>query len=165
MIIIDVSMSIGSVRVDRYWGGTIERPSYVWLGIASQLFVGIMAVPVGIMMIVEPNGSPLGIPNEWVADSAFGSFLVPGLVLLLVIGVGQLVAAALAVIRHPLAPWLMGALGAGLLIWIAVQVLIVPLSFLQPAIFVIGLVQGFVALFWLRRLGRLRFEDGAGSPT
>ncbi len=104
--------------VDRIGGGTIERPGYVWFGIASQIFVGIMAVPVGFMMIVEPNGSPLGIPNEWVADSAFGSFLVPGLFLLLVIGVGQLLAAALAVIRHPLAPWLMGALGVGLLIWI-----------------------------------------------
>jgi hypothetical protein len=151
--------------MDRGRAGVIERPGYVWLGIASQLFVGIMAVPVGLMMILEPEGSPLGIPNEWVADSAFGSFLVPGLFLLLVIGVGQLVAAGVAMIRHPLAPWLMGALGVGLLIWIAVQVLIIPLSFLQPAIFVIGLVQGFVALFWLRRLGHLRFEDRAGSPT
>lgn len=149
----------------RIGSGKIERPGYAWLGIASQVFVGIMAVPVGLMMVVEPNGSPLGIPNEWVADSTFGSFLVPGLFLLLVIGVGQLVAAALAVIRHPLAPWLMGALGVGLLIWIAIQVLIIPLSFLQPAIFVISLVQGFVALFWLRRLGRLRYGDTASSPT
>ena len=151
--------------MDHIGNGTIERPGYAWLGIASQLFVGIMAVPVGVMMVVEPNGSPLGIPNDWVADSAFGSFLVPGLFLLLVIGCGQLVAAALAVIRHPIAPWLMGALGVGLLIWIAVQVLIIPLSFLQPAIFVIGLVQGFVALFWLRRLGHLTSGDTSSSPT
>jgi hypothetical protein len=148
-----------------FWSGAIERPSYVWLGIASQLFVGIMAVPVGLVMVVEPNGSPLGIPNEWVADSAFGSFLVPGLFLLLVNGVGQLVAAALAMVRHPLAPWLMGVLGVGLLVWIAVQLLIIPVSFLQPAIFGIGLVQSFVALFWLRRLGHLRFEDRTTPST
>jgi hypothetical protein len=145
--------------MDRIGDGKIERPGYVWLGIASQVFVGIMAVPVGLMMVVEPNGSPLGIPNEWVADSAFGSFLVPGLFLLLVNGVAQLVAAALAVMRHPFAPWLMGALGVTLLAWIAIQVLIIPVSFLQPAIFVIGLVQGFVALFWLRQLGHLRFGE------
>jgi hypothetical protein len=145
--------------MDRDGDRKIERPGYVWLGIASQVFVGIMAVPVGLMMVVEPNGSPLGIPNDWVADSAFGSFLIPGLFLLLVNGVAQLVAAALAVMRHPSAPWLMGALGVTLLVWIAIQVLIIPLSFLQPAIFVIGLVQGFVALFWLRHLGHLRFEE------
>lgn len=151
--------------MERVGGEAVERPGYVWLGIASQLFVGIMAVPVGLMMIVEPNGSPLGIPNEWVADSVFGSFLVPGLFLLLVNGVGQLVAAALAVVRHPLAPWLMGALGVGLLIWIAVQVLIIPLSFLQPVLFLLGLVEGFAAFFWLRRLGQLRYGNRAGTRT
>ncbi len=77
----------------------------------------------------------------------FGSFLVPGLFLLLVSGVGQLVAAALAVVRHTLAPWLMGALGVGLLIWNAVQVPIIPLSFLQPVLFIIGLVEGLAAFF------------------
>jgi hypothetical protein len=29
----------------------------------------------------------------------------------------------------------------------------------RPAIFIIGLVQGFVALFWLRQLGHLRFGE------
>jgi hypothetical protein len=128
----------------------IERPGWVWLGIGLQVFVGIMAVPVGVLMIADPNGSPVGIPHEWIADSPFGSFLLPGLFLLLVNGVGQLGAAALAVARHWLAPWVMGGLSVALVAWIAVQVLIIPLSFLQPVIFVIGVVQGGVALLWLR---------------
>ncbi len=53
-------------------------------------------------------------------------------------GAGQLVAAALIVVRHPLAPWLTGALGVGLMIWIAVQVAMLPFSPLQPVMFVIG---------------------------
>lgn len=150
--------------MSRGGSGKIERPGYAWLGIATQLFVGAMAIPVGLMMVLDPSGSPLGIPHEWVADSAFGSFLVPGLFLLLVNGVGQLAAAILALVRHPLAPWLMGALGVGLLLWIAVQVLIIPLSFLQPAIFLIGLVQAFVALFWLRHLGHLRSRGRIPEP-
>jgi len=81
---------------------------------------------------------------------------VPGICLFLVNGIGQLAVAGLAVTRHPVAPWLMGALGVGLLIWISVQVLIIPMSFLQPTIFAIGLVEGFVALSWLRSLGHLR---------
>lgn len=129
----------------------IERPGYVWLGIALQLFVAVMAVPIGLMMIVDANGSPLGIPHDWIADTPFASFLVPGIFLLLVNGLGQLAGAILAITRHWLAPWVMGALGVGLLIWIVVQVLMIPFSFLQPVIFAIGLVEGFVALFWLRR--------------
>jgi hypothetical protein len=161
----DASTPGRNAHMNRMRTGSIQRPGYVWLGIASQVFVGIMAIPVGLVMVVDPNGSPLGIPNEWVADSAFGSFLVPGLFLLLVNGFGQLAAAALAVLRHPLAPWLMAALGLGLLAWIAVQVLIIPLSFLQPAIFLVGLVQGTVALLWLRQLGHLRFGHSGGSAT
>jgi hypothetical protein len=112
---------------------------------------------VGLLMVADPSGDPVGIPHEWIADSPIGSFLIPGLFVLLVNGFGQLGSAALAMMRHPLAPWLMGALGVGLIIWIAVQVLIIPLSFLQPAIFAIGVAQGLVALFWLRRLGHLRW--------
>jgi hypothetical protein len=134
----------------------IERPGYAWIGVATEVFVGIMAVPVGLVMIADPHGSPVGIPHEWIADSPFGSYLLPGIFLLAVNGIGQLVAAGLAIARHWLAPWLMGALGIGLIVWIGVQVLIIPLSFLQPLIFAIGVVQGFVSLFWLRRLGLLR---------
>lgn len=132
--------------------GRIYRPGWVWIGIGLQVFVGVMAVPVGLMMVSDPNGSPVGIPHAWIADSPFGSFLVPGLFLLLVNGVGQLAAAALAIVRHPLAPWAMGGLAVALIAWIAVQVLIIPMSFLQPLIFGIGVVQGLVALVWLHLL-------------
>lgn len=138
---------------------TIERPGYAWLGIALQAFVGVMAIPVGVLMILDPNGSPVGIPHEWIADSPFGSYLIPGIFLFAVNGFGQLAGAVMAIARDRRAPWVMGALAVGLIAWISVQVLIIPLSFLQPLIFVIGVVQGFVALFWLRRLGHLRLES------
>lgn len=134
----------------------VERPAYAWIGVGLQTFVGLMAIPVGTMMVLDPTGSPVGIPQEWIVDTPFASFLVPGLFLLLVNGLGQLAGAVLAIRRHWLGPWVMGALGIGLLVWIAVQVMIIPLSFLQPMIFIIGLLQGFIALFWLRGLGSQR---------
>jgi hypothetical protein len=137
----------------------IQRPGWVWLGIGLQVFVGVMAVPVGLLMVADPNGSPVGIPHDWIADTPFGSFLLPGLFLLLVNGVGQLGAAALAIARHWLAPWVMGGLGVALVAWIAVQLLFIPLSFLQPLIFVIGAVEGVVALLWLRPLARYSPHD------
>ena len=57
--------------------------TWVWVGIGLQVFVGVMAVPVGLLMVADPHGSPVGIPHDWIADSPFGSFLVPGLFLLL----------------------------------------------------------------------------------
>jgi hypothetical protein len=131
----------------------IERPSYAWLAVALQLFTSLMAIPVGMAMIVDPNGSPLGIPHEWIAASPFGSFLVPGITLLVMNGLGQLAAAVLVWRRHPLGPWLTGALGVGLMVWIAVQVLTMPFSILQPLMFGIGIAEGGLALMWLLRIG------------
>jgi hypothetical protein len=62
----------------------------------------------------------------------------------------MLVLAALSFIRHPIAPWLTGALGIGLMIWISVQVAFMPeIMILQPLFFVVGVAMGFIALFWL----------------
>ena len=60
------------------------------------------------------------------------------------------------VVRHPLAPWLTGALGIGLMIWIAVQVATMPFHPLQPTMFAIGAVEGLALLAWLRRTGHVR---------
>jgi hypothetical protein len=114
-------------------------------------------------MIVNPNGSVLGMPQAWIDATLFGSWLVPGLFLLVVNGFGQLLAAGLIVVRHRLAPWLTGALGVGLVTWIAVQVVLMPFHPLQPTLFVVGLVEGFIALFWLRRLGS--FQGSAVQPA
>lgn len=136
--------------------GHIERPGYALLAVGLQVLTGLMAVPVGIAMILDPHGSPLGIPHDWIAASPFGSFLLPGIVLAAMNGCGQLVAAALVIVRHRFAPWLTGGLAVGLIVWIAVQALVIPFSFLQPAMFIVGAVEGLVALAWLRRLGYFR---------
>ncbi len=132
----------------------VPRPAYAWLAVALQLFTALMAVPVGIAMIVDANGSPLGIPHDWIAGSPFGSFLVPGIVLLAMNGIGQLSAAILVWQRHPWAPWVTGFFAVGLMTWIGVQVLVIPFSALQPALFAVGLVEGIIALSWLLELRR-----------
>jgi hypothetical protein len=139
----------------------IERPGYAWLAVGLQLVTGLLAIPVGLEMIRNPDGAPLGLPQAWIDSTPFGSWLIPGLFLLAMNGVGQLVAAALIVVRQPLAPWLTGALGAGLMIWIAVQVAHLPSHPLQPIMFTVGIVEGVIALAWLRRSGSLRLGGSA----
>jgi hypothetical protein len=55
----------------------LERPTYVGERIGLEILVGVMAVPVGLIMILDPDGNPVGIPHSWIADRQFGSYLVP----------------------------------------------------------------------------------------
>ena len=82
---------------------------------------------------------------------------MPGLYLIAVNGFGMLVVATLSIRRHWTAPWLTGALGVGLIIWIAVEIVTLPETmFLTWLFLAIGVALGFIALFWLRRTDQLR---------
>lgn len=135
----------------------VERPGYVWIAIVLEILTGILAIPVGIMFLADPTGRMVQVPQEWIEATVFGSYAVPGLYLFAVNGIGMLVLAAMTTLRHRLAPWVTGALGVGLIVWILVQILVMPETMFLTWVFLgIGVVLGFIALFWLRRTGQLR---------
>ena len=135
----------------------IERPAYAWLAIALEMFTALGAIPVGVMLLTDPSGAGVGFPAGWIEATPFGSYFVPGLYLFAMNGVGMLVLAALSIQRHRWAPALTVVLGAGLLVWIGVQVIVMPeTSTLQAAYGAIGLTLVGVGVAWLRRLGHLR---------
>jgi hypothetical protein len=134
----------------------VERPVYAWIGFVAAVITGVAAIPVGLLFITDPTGASIGLPAGWIEETIFGSYLVPGLYLLLMNGVGMLVLAALIVLRHWTAPWLMAVLGVGLISWIVVQLLVMPETMVLQWVFLAtGVLLGFVALFWLRRTGQL----------
>lgn len=135
----------------------VERPWYAWLALFLQLATALTAVPVGLSLMLDPSGAGIQLPTEWIQQSAFGSYFVPGLYLFGMNGLGMLVAAVLIWLRHWSGPWLTGILGAGLVIWILVQLVVMPeVMWLQWAFLAVGLVLGFCALFWLRRTAQLK---------
>jgi hypothetical protein len=135
----------------------IDRPTWVWLAVVLEILTGVLAIPVGISFLGDPTGRAVGVPQGWIEATPFGSYVVPGLYLLVVNGAGMLVLAALTAARHWIAPWLTGTLGVGLIVWILVQIVVMPATMILTWVFLtIGLVLGFVALFWLRRTGQLR---------
>jgi hypothetical protein len=137
--------------------GRVERPWYALLAIVLEVFTAVLAIPVGLMFLSDPSGSAMGLPKGWIEATVFGSYVIPGLYLLFMNGVGMLVVAGLTVVRHPMAPWLTGVLGTGLVIWILVQVVVMPeVMWLQGLFLVIGVVLGLISLAWLRRTGQLR---------
>ena len=87
-----------------------------------QLFIGLGAVGGGLVLILDPSGSNLGITLEELKRTPFSTFLVPGIVLLVVNGLGSLVGAAASFMRHRYAGEIAMALGIFLVAWIMLQV-------------------------------------------
>ena len=135
----------------------VERPRYVWIAIVLELFTALGAIPVGVMFLADPTGQLVQVPRGWIEATVFGSYVVPGLYLLFVNGFAMLLLATLSVRRHPFAPWLTGILGSGLVIWILVEILMLPETmFLTWLFLATGLALGLLALAWLRDTGQLR---------
>lgn len=99
--------------------------------------MGLAAVGGGVGLILT-NG--LGMPVEWLEDSPFSSYIIPGLVLLAV-GIINLAGAVAVFRRHrwdAAASVVVGLMWTG---WFVVQVAVVGfVSWQQPGYFVVGLL-------------------------
>jgi uncharacterized membrane protein len=141
----------------RFDARRVDRPVWVWIAIVLEVFTAVGAILVGVMFLADPTGQLVQVPRGWIEATVFGSYIVPGLYLLLVNGLGMLALAGLSVRRHWSAPWLTGTLGVGLITWIVVEILVLPETmFLTWVFLATGLALGFVALFWLRDTRQLR---------
>jgi hypothetical protein len=76
----------------------------------------------GLGLIFEPSGADVGIPLELLENSPFSSYLIPGMVLFTINGLGSLVGAAASFTRYRYAGESAMALGVFLVAWIILQV-------------------------------------------
>ncbi len=74
------------------------------LAVGLEIFLGIGALFGGIQFILAPDGHLLGVPLSMLAGTPFQSFLVPGLLLFTLVGIGPMVAAALTARRRAIGP-------------------------------------------------------------
>lgn len=101
------------------------RPGAVYALLTLLLFQGLSGLGGGVGLLSDPSGQAMGMSAAWLDGSPFADFLVPGLVLLVVLGAGPL-AAAWGVWRR--APWAWAAsvlVGGALVVWIAVQIAVI----------------------------------------
>jgi hypothetical protein len=122
-----------SVAVTRH---ASERDRGWWLLLVLEIVVAANAIGGGLYGLLGAEG----VPPEWLDGSPFETYLIPSLVLLVVVGGTMAVAAAALLLHHRRAPEL--AIGAGvvLLVWLAIEMLIIPLSWLQPTFLVVALL-------------------------
>jgi hypothetical protein len=86
-----------------------------------QILVGFWAIAGGLGLILDPSGTKMGLPQDYLADSPFDDYLIPGIVLFAVNGLGSVVGALVSLSRKRFAGDLGMVLGSFLVIWILVQ--------------------------------------------
>jgi hypothetical protein len=133
-----------------------------------EVFLSIGALGGGLVLMIAPRGEIMPLPLAALAGSPFDTYFVPGLILFGVLGLGPLVAARLSWVRHPLAPTAALVVGAGLLIWVAVEVAIIGYSNEPPlqAIYgILGVAILVAAVRWLQAVGLPRFSDNTAAHS
>jgi hypothetical protein len=130
----------------------IPRPKLHAAGrtaIAFLVLLGLGALAGGIALVSKPDGSVMQFDVALLAGSPFADFLVPGLVLGGLFGIGSLVVAALGARHSRPAPFLAFGIGCAQMIWIVVELgIIKELSFLHPTMFAVGLVIAVASVAW-----------------
>lgn len=139
------------------------RPASVYLLAAGLAFQGLSGLFGGIGLIVDPTGRLLQIPIEWLDGSPFETYLIPGLVLLLVLGIVPLGVLYGLWTRKGWA-WLGARLvAAALLVWIGVEVVVIGYQPEPPLQLIYGLL-GVVLLVGSLAPSVRWYCGGAPSP-
>jgi hypothetical protein len=126
------------------------------VALVLEILLSIGALGGGLVLMIAPRGEIMPLPLSALAGSPFDTYLVPGLILFGVLGLGPLIAARLVWLGHPLAPAAAFVVGAALLTWVGVEVAIIGYSNEPPlqAIYgILGVAILLVATRWLLDVG------------
>lgn len=116
------------------------------ISIALHIFIGIGALAGGFSAVSNPE-SPMGISPDMLKNGPFDNFLIPGLFLMIVLGCGNLIAAAFTIKQHKCWPYMSGGMGDILVLWIVIQCLILfTIAGLHIIFFILGAIQSFLAI-------------------
>jgi hypothetical protein len=109
--------------------------------IVLHTFVGVGAFVAGFMTILNPQ-EPLGISVELLKNSPFTNYLIPGIILFSVIGIGNLFSATCVGLKFRYQGYTSSVFSWALVIWIIVQCIMMDLiNFMQALFFIIGLIE------------------------
>ena len=113
------------------------------------VLLSLLAIAGGVALVAKPDGSVMGLPVSMLAGSPFSDFLIPGLILGGLFGVGSAVVAVIGLRSWRIAPFAAFAIGCGQMIWIVVELAIIKgVSILHPICFGIGLAIAATSVAW-----------------
>lgn len=112
-------------------------------------FVGIGAMGGGMMAILNPQG-PGGMPKDALINSPFNDFLIPGIILFTVIGLGNVFCALSILLKSKYQGYISSIFSWALVIWIIVQCIMLRMVVsLHVIFFIIGLIEAFLSVIIL----------------
>lgn len=102
--------------------GAGSRPLTLHLLFLLLAFQGLSGLFGGLALTVDPSGSGIGLDVAWLEGSLFGDFRIPGILLLVVLGIGPLVV-SVGVLMGTAWSWFASVTtGIALLVWIGVEI-------------------------------------------
>ena len=114
---------------------------------ALQVFIGLTAIAGGFGLVSDPSGTKMNLPLEWLSNSPFTNYFVPGLVLLICNGVGNFFAGIVTFLRSRYAGNMAVALGTFLILYIIIEVWFIGLvTLLQPLYLILGITELMLGL-------------------
>ena len=132
-----------------------KRPWTLYMLLAMVLFQGLGAIGGGLVLMIRPDGSLIHMPVSILSGSVFTSFLIPGLVLFLVLGVFPICTffmllfepqwrflQLLSIYRDRYVGWMFSLfIGISLIIWMDIELAIIGHgAFIQDIDTVLGLM-------------------------
>ena len=119
----------------------MKKMVYYFEGVL-QFFIALGAVVSGFIMIIIPDGSLINMPLSMLEGSPFKNFLLPGLILMMIVGLGNVFSGILSFRKQKLAGFTGIFFGMALMIWIFVQVSMIGGGhWLQYLYFTLGIVE------------------------
>ncbi len=123
----------------------VKERSIKWMMIALaifQAFNGFSGLLGGFMLMKDPTGQSLSMEQAWLNTTPFANFLIPGIVLFIVNGLGNVTGFWVTLSKKSKAAEIGIAFGLIMMVLITAQVLWIGYKdFLQPLYFSTGLLQ------------------------
>lgn len=102
-----------------------SRPGGIYLIMGLLLFQGLSGLAGGFGLASDPTGASLQIPASWLEGSPFNDYLVPGLILLVILGIFPLVV-LYGLWSNSNWSWFgVFGVGAALVIWIGIEISVI----------------------------------------
>ncbi|MPW26066.1 hypothetical protein GC105_09710 [Alkalibaculum sp. M08DMB] len=127
-----------------------------------HIFIGIGALFGGFFAFTDTTGIQFGMPaTEVLKDSPFTSFLIPGIFLFVIIGLGNILTYIICKKNYKLQYYISGCMGLILTMWIVIQCYILnSIHVLHISFFTFGFIQIILAIILV-----LKGEFHGNKPT
>lgn len=111
--------------------------------------VGLGAIGGGMMAILNPQG-PGGMPTDALKNSPFSNYLIPGIILFTIIGLGNIISALTIRLKLRFHGYVSSVFSWALVIWIVVQcIMLNTVVSLHVIFFIIGIIEAVLAMIIL----------------